>query len=190
MHATGEQEVVAAALSSPLLRPVLDRWDEVALPSCWLVAGAVAQTVWNAKLGNLLEYGIRDLDIVYFDRGTLDRESELAEEARIRSLFQDVAAAFDVKNEARVHLWYEKRFGQPIVPYRSTEDAIATFPTTATAIGIRPADGGIDVTAPFGLDDLLALRVRPNKRQITRARYDAKVARWKETWPQLRIIDW
>ena len=32
----------------------------------------------------------------------------------------------DVKNEARVHLWYEARFGAAIPPYQSAEAAIAT----------------------------------------------------------------
>lgn len=190
MHITGEQEVAAAALSSPLLRPVLNRWESVGLPNCWLVAGAVAQTVWNVKLGNPPDYGIRDVDLVYFDQDALDRESEQREEARIRSQFRDVSASFDVKNEARVHLWYEERFGYPIAPYRSVEDAIATFPTTASAVGIRPEHGRIDMIAPFGLSDLLDLRVRANKRQITRERYAAKIDRWRETWPQLEIVDW
>lgn len=190
MHTTGEQEVAAAALSSPLLHPVLDRWESIALPNCWLVAGAVAQTVWNLKLGNPLEHGIRDVDLVYFDQDALDRESELREETRIQSQFGDVAASFDVKNEARVHLWYEERFGYPLEPYRSFEDAIATFPTTATAIGIRPNHGRIEIAAPFGLSDLLDLRVRANKRQVRREVYEAKIGRWRGAWPQLEIIDW
>ncbi|MEO1224842.1 MAG: nucleotidyltransferase family protein [Pseudomonadota bacterium] len=190
MHTTAEQEVAAAALSSPLLRPVLDRWDSIALPNCWLVAGAVAQTVWNVKLGNALDHGIRDVDLVYFDQNTLDHESERREETRIRSQFGDASASFDVKNEARVHLWYEDRFGYPIAPYRSVEDAIATFPTTATAIGIRSNHGRIEVIAPFGLSDLLNLRVRANKRQITREVYEAKIGRWREIWPQLHVVEW
>ena len=37
------------------------------------------------------------------------------------------------------------------------------------------------ITLPlqFGLDDLFGLVVRPNKRQITRSIYEAKVARWR-----------
>src|ERR1700730_3374080 len=38
---------------------------------------------------------------------------------------------------ARVHLWYEDRFGYALKPYLSSADAIATFPTTATAVGVR-----------------------------------------------------
>ena len=176
--------------ASPLLRPILDRWDDIRLPDAWLVAGAVAQTVWNEKLGFPPDYGIRDVDIVYFDGDDLRADSETREEQRVRSLFAGLPVAFDVKNEARVHLWYAAKFGRAIPPYRSTEDAIATFPTTATAIGVRPAEGRLEVTAPFGLTDLLGLVVRPNKAQVTQQVYDAKVTRWRDLWPGLDIRPW
>ena len=69
-------------------------------------------------------------------------------------------------------------------------DAAQTWPTTATSIGVRPAGTSLLVQAPFGLDDLFGLIARPNKRQITRAIYEAKVARWRPLWPGLRYIEW
>jgi hypothetical protein len=96
----------------------------------------------------------------------------------------------DVKNEARVHLWYEAKFGYAIRPYASVADAITTFPTTATAVGLRPGPEGLAVFAPYGLADLLGLIVRPNKRQITRSIYEAKVTRWTSVWPGLKVVPW
>lgn len=186
-----EADALATSLqSSPLLTSILDRWPELQLPDCWLVAGAVAQTVWNVASGRPPESDIRDVDIVYFDAGDLSAESEQRHEARMRSLFAGSSIEFDVKNQARVHQWYAAKFGRPIAPYRSVEQAVATFPTTATAIGVRPGPGGLEVCAPFGLGDLLALTVRPNKRQITRAVYEAKIARWRRCWPRLTVIEW
>jgi hypothetical protein len=78
----------------------------------------------------------------------------------------DIPLEFDVKNQARVHLWYEKKFGYPIQPYRSVEAAINTWPTTATAIAARIDECGYKICAPFGLNDLLGMIVRPNKTQI------------------------
>jgi hypothetical protein len=95
-----------------------------------------------------------------------------------------------VKNQARVHLWYRRKFGYGIAPYRSVEDAIATFPTTATAVGLRKVGIGYELCAPFGLTDLLGLVVRPNMRQITREIYEAKVERWRRIWPQLTFVPW
>jgi hypothetical protein len=96
----------------------------------------------------------------------------------------------DIKNEARVHLWYEAKFGSAIAPYSSTAHAITTFPTTAIAIGVQPTSSGPLISAPFGLADLFGLIVRPNKAQITRSIYEAKATRWKALWPQLTIIEW
>jgi uncharacterized protein len=85
---------------------------------------------------------------------------------------------------------YEQRFGYAIEPYLSSADAIATFPTTATAVGVRRIRGKLECCAPFGLDDLFGLIVRPNKGQITRAIYEAKVDRWRSIWPRLTFVPW
>lgn len=175
---------------SLLLKPLLARWHRIALPDAWLVAGAVAQTAWNALFGLPPSHGIHDVDIVYFDPNDLSEAAEAAHSARIRAEFADMPVWIDVKNEARVHLWYEAKFGFPIAPYPSTAAAIATFPTTATAIGIRPGESNFDLCAPFGLADLSQGIVRPNKALITRDIYEKKVARWAPLWPGLRIIPW
>jgi uncharacterized protein len=117
-------------------------------------------------------------------------EAEASHERRLRDLFQHLPIKLDVKNEARVHLWYEDRFGYAIKPYLSSADAIATFPTTATAVGVREIRGKLECCAPFGIDDLFRLVVRPNKRQITRAIYEAKVDRWRSIWPRLTFLPW
>ena len=43
--------------------------------------------------------------------------AEASHERRLRDLFQHLPIKLDVKNEARVHLWYEDRFGYAIKPY-------------------------------------------------------------------------
>lgn len=175
---------------NPWLWEVLQRFDEIGLPDCWLVAGCIAQTVWNLACGREAGFGVKDADLVYFDAADLSADSEGAHERRLRARFADLPVVLDIKNEARVHLWYERVFGTPIPPYRSTADAIASFPTTATAIGVRQTNGVFKCVAPFGLNDLFALTVRPNKRQITPAVYKAKVARWRPLWPQLAFLAW
>jgi hypothetical protein len=184
------ERLTAVLASSALLAPVLRRWPDIRLPNGWLAAGAVAQTIWNVAHEYPLEANIRDIDLIYFDADDLSTEAEAANEARIRCLFADLGVAIDVKNEARVHLWYPAKFGYSIAPYRSAEEAIATFPTTSTAVGVRPYGPLLDICAPFGLDDLLGMIVRPNKTQITRAIYEGKVARWRLYWPDLKIHDW
>ena len=175
---------------SPIVAPIIDRWPDVGLPDAWLVAGCLAQTVWNDAFGLPATHGISDVDLVYFNADDLSQETEAGHAERIRALFADLGLWIDVKNEARVHLWYVEKFGIALEPYVSTEDAISTFPTTATAVGVQPRAGGLHVFAPYGLSDLLGLIVRPNKKQITQAIYDAKVNKWQAKWSGLRVVPW
>ncbi|HEX3989908.1 MAG TPA: nucleotidyltransferase family protein, partial [Acetobacteraceae bacterium] len=177
-------------MASPILAPIVSQWEAITLPDCWLVAGAVVQAVWNDLFGLEPNHGVKDVDLVYFDDSDLTQQTEANHEARIRELFSGEGITIDVKNEARVHLWYARKFGGKIAPYTSTWHAITTFPTTATAIGVQPAGSGLLISAPFGLADLLGAIVRPNKVQITEAIYAAKVMRWRACWPGLTIVDW
>ena len=184
------QRLEAALRQNRSLWQILCRFDEITLPDAWLVAGAVAQTVWNLSLGRPAELGIKDVDLVDFDATDLSLEAEVAQEQRLRRQLKTLPVQLDVKNEARVHLWYHRTFGYSMPPYSSTKAAIDTFPTTATSIGVRRCANRFECYAPFGLDDLFALAVRPNKAQVTAAIYEAKLARWREQWPQLTYLDW
>jgi hypothetical protein len=187
---TQEAELQAVLSRSPIVATIVDRWPEIGLPDCWLVAGCLAQTVWNDAFGLPATHGISDIDLVYFDGDDLSQETEASHAARIRALLADLGLWVDVKNEARVHLWYAEKFGNALTPYVSTEDAITTFPTTATAVGVQPRADGLHVFSPYGLSDLLGLIVRPNKKQITQPIYDAKVKKWLGRWPGLRVVPW
>jgi uncharacterized protein len=134
---------------NPWLRHLLSRFDEIDLPDAWIVAGCIAQTVWNLATGQPAERDIKDADLIYFDPTDLSAEAESLHEQRLRSLFPNLPIALDVKNEARVHHWYKRRFGNGIGPYRSSTDAIAAFPTTATAIGVRQKGGNFECCAPY-----------------------------------------
>jgi hypothetical protein len=172
--------------ASPVTSVVLERVAALGLPDWYLGAGAVCATVWNDAHGFDPGHGIKDLDVVYFDPAG-DRDAELAVEARVRDALADVGIPVDVTNEAIVHAWYEERFGVALdPPYASTCDAITTWPTTASSIGVRPDD----LCAPFGLDDLFGLVVRPNVSLITPDVFAAKAARAAATWPRLTILGW
>jgi hypothetical protein len=173
----------------PAIRCLLDRWHAIDLPDARLSGSLVAQARWNEVFGFDAHHGIDDVDIVYFDGRDLSQETELAAERRIAALFADLPVRVDVKNQARVHLWYRARFGYAIEPYRSIAGAIATFPTTSSAVGLRGGDGR-DILAPFGLADLMHPRVRANAAQITEAYFGKKAARWRRFWPDLEILPW
>jgi uncharacterized protein len=186
-----EQQLMAILHGSSLWSAVLDRAGRAKLDDWAVGAGALAQTVWNHLHGFPDRHGLRDIDIVYFDGDDLSEEAEAAVIAGMTRLYGDLGVELDVKNQARVHLWYERRFGRAIPPYRSLESSIATWPTTSTAVALAPAvHASIRIIAPFGLDDLLSGIVRPNKRQITEDIYLAKIIRWRSIWPKLDVRPW
>jgi len=158
-----------------------------ALPSWYLGAGAIAQTVWNQLHGFDPTHGIKDYDLVYFDSNDVSAEDEEIIETTVR---RDLGVDVDVKNEARVHLWYHTVFGRTIPPYLSTEHAISTWPTTASSVGARYEETRFVVCAPFGLRDLFSMTVRANATLIDSAVYEAKSARWSATWPRLTVLPW
>jgi Nucleotidyltransferase len=60
---------------------------------------------------------------------------------------------WEAKNQAAVHLWYPRRFGFAVEPFGCTADAVATFPETATCVGLHlDARDRLTVVAPYGLD--------------------------------------
>lgn len=174
---------------SKIVSKVLELSPDLELPSWYLGAGAVCQTVWNELHGFPLERGIKDCDLVYFDPDT----STKAQDSFIRKskgLFNELAVEVELTNEARVHLWYKQEVGKEIRPYTSTEDAINTWPTTASSIGVRYENGKFIVYAPYGLNDMLGMIVRPNKTLITYKVYEEKATRWKSHWPKLKVVTW
>jgi hypothetical protein len=139
-------------------------------------------------------HGIRDLDIVYHHPLDLSTEAEERLADRVTTALGGVLHGAgiepEVRNQARVHLWYEARFGRRIAPHPSLEAAVATWPATATCVAVRLRAGRLDACAPFGLADLLSLRVRPNRVLAGRDVYEAKVARWADLWPHLDVGTW
>lgn len=176
---------------SHLFIEVLARALTLELPGWYLAAGCVTQTAWNALYGRDLDRGILDYDLPYFDPTDLSWAAENLSTRRAEATLRGLGVLADVKNEARVHLWYGRHFGLAIPPYPSAEAAIATFPTTASAVGVRlEPDGGWRVFAPYGLADLLQGVVRPNCRLVTAEVYRAKTARWQQEWPMLTVLPW
>ena len=174
---------------SKIITEVLKKAPDLHLPSWYVGAGAIAQTVWNELHDYPLDHGLKDCDLVYFD-GDLSSETQNVYRQRGSELFASLPVEVEITNEARVHVWYREKFGKEIKPYISTEDAITTWPTTATSVGVRYRNGLFQVYAPYGLHDLLAMIVRPNKTLVSRDVYEKKARRWKSEWPKLEVIAW
>ena len=176
---------------NPTLVEVLTRAAVLALPDWYLVAGCLYQTVWNVVTGQPPESGILDYDLAYFDSSDL---SWHAEDEVIQAgcrLFGDLPAPVQIRNQARVHLWYEQKFGVPCPPHACAEAAIDTFEATTACLGLRLEPGARwRIYAPHGLGDVFNLVVRPNPVLAPRHVYEAKTTRWRQHWPSLTVLPW
>lgn len=186
---TQRQLLQEILFQSPVLSEVLQGARPLGLENYYVGAGCICQTVWNYQNGLNPLHGISDIDLAYFD-GDLSYEKEAAVIGRVKRTFAALPVALDVKNQARVHLWYREHYGYGLPPYTSVEQAIGTWPTTATAVGVRLEEDGLRVCAPFGLNDLFGQIVRPNKTQITEETYRQKCEKWGARWSTLTILPW
>jgi hypothetical protein len=168
---------------------VLAAAEVVNPPNWYLGAGCVTQPVWNKLHDFHIDANIKDCDLVYYDPDTSkEKEEEFAK--KIKEEIGTISLEIDVVNEARVHLWYEEEFGLKIPQYQSVEDGVNSWPTTITSIAVAKRQGKFEVYAPFGLNDLFGLILRPNKTMVTKEMYEKKVAKWTKIWPKLKVVDW
>lgn len=176
-------------LQNKTLKEILEKLSKSNLKNYYVTAGAINQTIFNYYHDYELNYGIKDYDIVYFDNDlSYEKEDKIIKE--ISSILKDIDVLCDIKNEARVHIWYKDKFGIERLPYSSVEDAISRFGATITCIGVRVENNNLKVFAPYGLNDIFSMIIRPVKGDFTEEQYQLRCEKWKNKWPLLRIIPW
>lgn len=185
-----EARLIGIVRADPALMRVLTTVRHLDLPDWRLFSGAVYQGVWNDRTGRPVGYGVKDYDIGYFDPDT----SWDAEDVFI----QRTAAAFDeplrslveVRNQARVHIWFPDHFNEPYEPLTHTDEALSRFVAPAFAVGVRlEADDTITVAAPFGLQDVFDMVIRPNPNRPQASGWDKVIASARARWPELTVVD-
>jgi hypothetical protein len=159
------------------------------LPQWRLVSGSVYQTVWNALTNRPPDHGIKDYDLFYFDNSNLSYEAEDVHIQRMnRAAPDDLRSKIEIRNQARVHLWFEERFGEPYEPCVSTDDALLRFVATAYAVGIRlTEEGRLEIAAPFGLEALFAMRLTPNPLRPLSRHWADITASTRARWPEATV---
>ncbi len=186
-EAEREARLIEIVRASPTLMRVLDIARALDLTDWRLVSGAVYQPVWNAMTGRAADYGIKDYDLCYFDPDP-SWDAEDIQIKRAAALFPaPLAEMVEVRNQGRVHLWFEGKFGEFYAPLTCTEDMLERFVCPAFSVGVRlEADGRIDVAAPCGLEDLFAMRLRPNpRRPINPQGFQKVVMSCQTRWPEV-----
>jgi uncharacterized protein len=164
---------------------------ELGLLQWRVVAGCLYQTVWNVLANKPARTGIKDYDLIYFDDRDLSWEAEDQVVRCVGLRIRGLPAAVEVRNQARVHLWFKQRFGVEYAPLRCADEALTRYASVAHAVGVRlERDDSFDIVAPFGLDDLFNMVIRPNRALDNAAAHEAKAARVKAIWPEVIVIPW
>jgi len=174
-------DVVDFIEAQPSMTATLAHLADLALPDSWIGAGFVRDAVWDTLHDRAWTPGAGDVDVLYFDPGGIRLEDERAIEARLRLI--DPTQPWSVKNQARMH----RRNGD--APYADCLDAIAHWLETCTAVAARLVDGRVELLAPYGVDDLLNLVLRPTdagRRKPEAYAARSRDKRWRARWPSLR----
>jgi hypothetical protein len=187
----GLDRFIADVLQNRFNRALLERLGDLNLPDAWLVAGCLFQTVWNLRSGRAAEAGIRDYDIFYFDGSDLSQSAEAVVDQRATALFADLGVPVEIKNQARVHTWYQDYFGQPYTALGSSREGIDRFLVACTSVGMRPATNAdkhaFEVYAPHGLEELYLGVLRPNPTMDHGALFTCKCRDYQARWSWLTI---
>ena len=184
-----EERLRAILRADPIVWRALLEARAFDLPDWWIVSGAIYNTVWNHLSDLPAGTGIRDIDLFYFDPDT----SWEAEDRFIQlgNKHFSTKPPIEIRNQARVHLWYRDHFGHPMPPFRDCRDGIRNFASQTHAVGVklRP-DDSIEICAPYGLEAIFEMRMVPNTLHLNRATHEAKSLRAKEIWTGLSIEPW
>jgi hypothetical protein len=193
MHGEPEAEFIERLTSivraAPSLMRVLTVVRALGLPDWLVMSGAVYQRVLNHHLtGREPDYGVRDYDLGYFDASDISYDAEDVVIRRMAAAFEEpLKSTVEVRNQARVHVWFETHFGEAYTPLSCTAEALERFVAPMFAVSVRlDADDRLHIEAPFGLADLFALRLRPNPSRPFGS-FDRVAAGVQRRWPEIRV---
>lgn len=169
--------------ADPLRWHILGVVRVLCLRDCWVGAGFVRNAVWDHLHQRPPAPLSGDVDVVWHDPRQADPAEDRKHEAALRAA--EPSISWSVKNQARMHV----RNGD--APYASATEVMRCWPETATAIAVRRnQEDGCDIAAPFGLDDLLSLILRPTPHFAWEKRYvyaeRLRTKRWTAVWPLLK----
>ena len=185
--------VISILKQNKELMSMLNYIEKLQLPNFYIAAGSIFQTIWNYFDSKPLNYGIKDIDIIYYSKDDLSIETDLNYFKKIKEYSDENNYNYeiDVSNEARMHLWKKERFNIDVEPYINSEDAINKWIATVHAIGITKINNNIKIYAPFGLSDIFTRTIRPIKHPAnSKELYEKKAESWEKRFTNVKVIPW
>ncbi|MFJ4053887.1 nucleotidyltransferase family protein [Pseudomonas sp. NPDC089743] len=180
------EQLQAIVHQNPINRALLATLPTLDIPNAMLVAGALFQTFWNHRSGEAAEWGIKDYDIAYFDTD-LSWEAEDRVIAEVQQAFSHLGVNIEIRNQARVHLWYEAKFGGAYPPLKKVTDGIDRYLIRSTCLGVDAGTGELYCT--HGLNDLSNDWLRMNELNPRPDLFRAKAASYQARWPWLQLVE-
>ena len=189
MKIKNRSELISIIRQQDWLMEALRDVRSLELPDWYIAAGAVRNTVWNYLHSFPTTFNQNDVDVIYFDQSDMNGEREGISEKSLKE--KNPKLKWEVVNQARVHLFNNRpNIGHP--PVKSSGKSIAYWSETPTCVGIRlEASDAITICAPYGLNDLMDLIVKPIPKpyqNLVLYQQRVKSKNWAECWPNLKII--
>ncbi|MBB4196930.1 hypothetical protein GGD83_000707 [Rhodoblastus sphagnicola] len=176
--------MTAILVADPARWRALQTVSALSPTTCWIGAGFVRNAVWANLHGSPSPVEAADVDVVHYSPEAAAALDTAVETSLTR---QAPAYRWSVKNQALM----AARNGD--CPYCSLEEALRHWPETATAVAVRLDHGKLSLCAPYGLEDLfdLVLRPTPDFRATKAAPFERRLneKQWLTLWPRLRRRD-
>jgi len=180
---THERSLKSLLTSDARSMDILKTARELQMPDWAIGAGFIRTLVWD-HISHKNSTPLDDVDVLFFEASNLSKNTEKEFELQLMKMRPDIP--WSVKNQARMHIRNKTKVAS------NTTDAMRYWLETPTAVAARiDANDEITILAPFGLDDLFKMIIRPtpaatSKMEQFEARLTTKF--WLKNWPELKII--
>lgn len=183
------QELTQLIQSTPWFVSILET-VRLCNPPDWLVgAGVIRNLVWDYLHQYQTPTPPADIDVIFFDPQNLRPERDRMVQQQLAQRLPHVI--WEATNQAAVHLWYEEVFGFSVPALHSSEEAVGTWPETATSVAVRLlSTDEISIVAPCGLSDLFNMVLRRNPFRVTREQFVQRLHSKQilRKWPHVQVI--
>jgi uncharacterized protein len=183
------QDLTQLIQATPWLMAILETVRRCNPPD-WLVgAGVMRNLVWDHLHQYQTPTPLADIDVIFFDPQDVRPERDRLVQQQLAQHLPHVP--WEATNQAAVHLWYEDEFGFSVPALHSSEEAVGTWPETATSVAVRLlSTGEIYIVAPCGLSDLFNMVWRRNPCRATREQFIQRLhsKHILRKWPHVQVL--
>ncbi|MFZ0371158.1 MAG: nucleotidyltransferase family protein [Halobacillus sp.] len=185
MKINNEEDVIQSIKEDEWMMDILKAVKTLNLPDWWICAGFVRSKIWDVIHNYNWRTPLPDIDVIYFDTNNVCEAEEEKIEENLKTIITSIP--WSVKNQARMHT------KSGMTPYSSSVDGISNFPETVTSLGVKINENDdVILTAPWGVDDVVNLEVRPTPVYDTKERREFYIHRvitknWSEKWDRLKV---